>query len=91
MTDVSLTPLTNLPADSIGDLFSADPSTLDDTAFTSLIREVRRRRSEFASQEATKRAAPKAKTERALPVSAAQAAAADKPASELSLDDLEGM
>lgn len=82
------TPLATVDPDSIKYIFDSNPNTLTDTDFKSLLLELRRRRSEFASAEAAK--AAKGKKERAVkgPVSASVAATLDKPAGEISLEDL---
>lgn len=74
-------------ADSIAELFKADPTTLDDTALTRLTIELRRRRSEFASQEAAAQSKPKATRAKAPALPAPEAAALDKPLAETGLDD----
>lgn len=82
------TPLAAVDPDSIKYIFDANPNTLSDADFKTLLVELRRRRSEFASSEAAK--AAKGKSARALKptLSAADAAKLDVPAGELTLDDL---
>lgn len=87
MTD-TISPLTTASADSLDLYFSADPLTLDDKQFHTLVLELRRRRSVFASEEAAKAAAGKSKRPKATAQSAPEAAALDKPVGEFSLDDL---
>jgi hypothetical protein len=82
-------PLLFTDPDALTKLFDADPLTLDDAQIMQLITELRRRRSVFASEEAAKTLAGKskrAKTE--APKDAEGAALADKPTSEVSLDDI---
>lgn len=81
-------PLDAVSPDALTALFEADPTTLDDSALTSLIRELRRRRDVFAADEAAKSLAPKAKRTPTATVPAPLAAALDKPVGELDLDDL---
>jgi len=85
---VTDTPLTSTDPASLDLLFSSDPTTLSDREIERLVLELRRRRSEFLSSEATKALAPKKTRAKAEPQSAASAAALDKPLSEISLDDL---
>lgn len=79
-----------LPTDSIALLFEADPTSLSDADLLTLIHELRRRRNVFLSEEAA--ASLKAKKTRATPEPStpARAAALDKPASEIDLEDLVG-
>lgn len=81
-------PLLAVNADAISELFEADPLTLTDAQLMSLILELRRRRNEFASSEAAKSLAPKKSRTRAEPQSAVEAAALDKPITEVGLDDI---
>lgn len=92
MTDaLASSPLANVSPDALGDLFTADPATLDDSAFSALISELRRRRSAFKSEEATKALRGKSpKAPRTSPPDAASASALDKPTGELELGDLFG-
>jgi hypothetical protein len=87
MTDLTQSPLA---AADIEDIFQLDPATLPEAEFDRLVSEVRRRRSEFHSAEAAKQATPKAKRAKAEPESKLAPAAAkiDKPAGELTMDDL---
>lgn len=86
MTDQS--PLTTASPDSLDLYFSDDPLTLSDSQLSTLVLELRRRRSAFAADEAAKAAAGKSKRPKATAQSAPEAAALDKPVGELSLDDL---
>lgn len=83
MTD---TPILTIPSpDSLTALFLADPLTLTDAQLTVLVREFRRRRSEFHAQEA----ATAAKGKKAKPTKApADPALLDKPLTEVNLSDL---
>lgn len=82
MTD---SPLTIPSPDSLSALFLADPFTLSDADLTSLVREFRRRRSEFHSQEA----ATAAKGKKTKPAkSTAPPEVLDKPLTEIDLSDL---
>lgn len=76
-----------LPDDAIAAIFSADPTSLSDAEFNALIAEFRRRRNVFASEEAA--ASLKAKKSKPT-VTPVDPAMLDKPASEVSLDDLLG-
>jgi hypothetical protein len=89
MTDQPPAPsiLTTTDPDAIAELFKADPSTLDHAALTRLTIELRRRRSQFASEEAAKQVAPKATRPKAPALPAAEAAALDKPVAETNLED----
>lgn len=78
-------PLAIPSPDSLTALFLADPLTLTDAALTTLVREFRRRRSEFHSQEAATAAkGKKAKVAKAP----ADPAILDKPLTEIDLSDL---
>lgn len=79
-----------LPDDAIALMFESDPAALDDSTFTALIHEFRRRRNVFLSDEAA--ASLKAKKSRVAvqPSTPSLAAKLDKPASEVELDDLLG-
>jgi len=82
-------PLLSTDPDAVTKLFDADPLTLTDAQLLALITELRRRRSVFASEEAAKALAGKAKRARGSNDASPEAAAlADKPTSEISLDDL---
>ena len=81
-------PLSAPSPDSLSDLFLSDPTTLSDGKLTSLILELRRRRSEFQSAEAAKALAPKRVTKVKGKVDAAVSADLDKPATEIDLEDL---
>lgn len=86
---LDLSPLASANPLSIDQIFEADPQTLTDVEFAALITELRRRRSAFAAEEAAKQAKGKAAKEPKAPKpSASTAAKLDKPAGELSLDDL---
>lgn len=95
-SSTGLSPLATVVPEALTALFEADPHTLPDAEFQALILEMRRRRSAFAAEEAA--AATKPKKERTAPareadgspspVQIANAALRDKPASEISLDDL---
>jgi len=85
MTDEPITPLIIPSPDSLSALFLADPLTLDDTALTTLVREFRRRRSEFHSQEAA--TAAKGKKAKAAKTPASPEVL-DKPLTEIDLSDL---
>lgn len=87
MTDTQSPLLTSSPS-SIDDLFTADPITLTASDRLRLINELRRRRSLHLSDEAAKAAKGKKAVTKSEPKPAAISAALDKPASELSLDDL---
>ena len=81
-------PLALVAPDTLDALFLADPLELTDGQITGLITELRRRRSEFASQEAAKAAKPP-RTKAAKGIAdAATASLLDKPVGEISLDDL---
>jgi len=80
------TPLAIVDPDSLTALFGGDPSEKPDEDIVELCTELRRRRSVFASDEAVK--ALKDKNKRAKATDPASPALADKPSSELSLDDL---
>lgn len=83
----SPSPLLIADPDSLTALFSSDPLEHTDAQRAALITELRRRRSVFASEEAAKALA--GKTKRAKQgTDPADAAKLDKPAGELSLDDL---
>lgn len=76
-----------LPDDAIAAIFDADPMPLPDSEFNILITEFRRRRNVFASEEA----AASLKAKKAKPtLVASNPVMLDKPASEVSLDDLLG-
>lgn len=83
MTDIS--PLTTV---SIEDIFSSDPRELPQDQLISLVRELRRRRSEFLAKEAATQAKGKAAKTKPIPVPASTAAALDKPSGELDISDL---
>lgn len=84
MTD-DTSPLSIPSPDSLTALFLADPLTLTDAHLTTLVREFRRRRSEFHSQEAATAAkGKKAKVARAP----TDPAILDKPLTEIDLADL---
>lgn len=86
------TPLSGPNPDSLTILFAptTDPLTLTDAQISLAILELRRRRNVVASEEAAKALAPK-KTRTKAPVLTSEALAKTSvPASELSLDDLEG-
>lgn len=89
MTDAP-SPLLQSDSDFLTYIFapSTDPTTLDDAQIARMVREVRRRRSEFASREAAEQAAGKAKRARTPPTSTTSAAALDRPVSEIGLADL---
>ena len=78
----------SLPADVLGEYFLADPLLLPTSAIQSLIGEMRRRRSTFASEEAARALADKKKKPKPSIVSA-DTIAAVPPISELSLSDLD--
>lgn len=80
---------TDLPPDAIALLFEADPLPLSDADLMTLATELRRRRSIFASEEAVKALKPKKERVERLPTTASSAAEADKPVSEVSLEDLD--
>ncbi len=81
-------PLTTASPEALTAMFEADPCTLTDTQFHSLILTIRARRSTFLAEEATKALKPKSTRTRAEPQPASVAAANDKPISEVNLDDL---
>lgn len=83
MTD---SPLAVVDPDSLTALFSGDPAEKSPEDIIALCTELRRRRSVFASEEAVK--ALKDKSKRAKATDPASPALADKPSSEISLDDL---
>lgn len=83
-------PLLTTDADSLSALFSADPLTLSDDDILRGIHELRRRRNAFASEEAAKSLKPKSTRAKPGKPSAPEAASLDKPAGEISLDDLLG-
>lgn len=89
ISDPIPSPLLAVDPDALSILFESDPLTLSDAQLTALVTELRRRRNEFAAQEAAKALKPKATRTRAQPQSPASAAALDKPVTELSLDDLD--
>lgn len=84
MTD-DASPLSIPSPDSLTALFLADPLTLTDVALTTLVREFRRRRSEFHSQEAATAAKGKKAKVAKTP---AEPAILDKPLTEIDLADL---
>lgn len=86
-----LSPLNSVDPAALNTLFAYDAATLQtlpDEEFMKLIIEARRRRNLFLAEEAAK--ATKAKTPRgkAAPSTTETALAADKPASEVDLEDL---
>lgn len=81
-------PLTEAEPDSVTLLFESDPLNLSDAEVMRAIHELRRRRSEFASQEAAKSLAPKKPRAKAPTLDAVNAAGADVPTAEVNLDDL---
>lgn len=85
MTD---SPLLTAAPDSLDALFSADPLTLSDAQLDTLVAELRRRRSLFASEEAAKAAAGKKSRAKPTIQPSATAAALDKPTVDFSLEDL---
>lgn len=85
---VTNTPLAHVDPDSVKYIFDANPNTLPDDDFRTLIIELRRRRSAFASDEAAKAAKGKKERLAKTPVTASAAATLDVPAGELTLDDL---
>lgn len=87
MSDLPPTPLAEVDPDSITRLFEADPLDLTDEEIENLINELRRRRVVFLAKEA----ADKPARARVKPevLTAPEAAVADKPFTELTLDDLE--
>lgn len=86
---LELTPLATVDHDSITAIFCADPTSLTDADLDKLVLELRRRRNEFIASEAAKAAKGKAADKKPkATVTAAEALVADKPTSELSLDDL---
>jgi hypothetical protein len=91
------TPASPLETVDIEALFSAPPDSLSDADFRTLVREVRRRRSEFHAAEAAKAAAGKKANkdvgpavESKPPKTAAAAAKMDIPIAELDLTKLLG-
>ena len=80
------TPLSVADPDSLTALFGGDPSEKSEEDIVSLCTELRRRRSVFAAEEAVKTL--KDKNKRAKATDPASPALADKPSSEISLDDL---
>lgn len=80
-------PLTPADPDSLTALFSVDPLTHTEAQRRELYVELRRRRSVFASDEAAKALAGK-KTRAPKGTDPGDPAKLDKPAGELSLDDL---
>lgn len=80
---------TPLASVSIEDIFAAVPTKLTDAEYTTLILELRRRRSVHLAEEAAKAAKGKsAKAPKPTAATAPEAAKADVPTSELTLDDL---
>lgn len=95
---LALSPLASVTPASLTALFEADPSTLSDADLSTLILDLRRRRSAFLSEEAATAAkGKKAKPSRPLdeegnrlPDKIGDASLRDKPGAEISLDDLTG-
>lgn len=85
MTTEPESPLTIPSPDSLTALFLADPLTLTDAQLTTLVREFRRRRSEFHSLEAANAAKGKKAKVAKTPT---DPAVLDKPATEIDLSDL---
>lgn len=86
---MSESPLSSTDPDALTLVFSSDPLELSDAQLLQAIQELRRRRSLFASEEAAKALKPKSARVRAEPSTAESAINADKPLSEVSLDDLD--
>lgn len=95
MTDTPPTnPLETVNPAALTALFDMDPATIERPQLDAVIAELRRRADASASEAARKEAAPKATTAKrkkagSSPVTPAEAAIADKPVAELTLDDLE--
>lgn len=96
MTDLPppTNPLETVDAASLVLLFDMDPATIERPQLDSLIGELRRRADASKAEAARKEAAPKATAKRKKagtnPVlSPADAALADKPIEEITLDDLD--
>lgn len=84
--DLSHSPLSIM---TVEDIFAADPADLADPDFDALVKELRRRRDVFAADEAAKASeGKKARAKRDPTITAATAAALDKPVGEVNLDDL---
>lgn len=81
-------PLTSTSADSLVLIFDTDPLDRTDAEILTAIHELRRRRNAFTADEAAKALKPKSTRTKAEPSNPSSAAALDKPASEINLDDL---
>lgn len=81
-------PLLDTDPDAITRAFEADPLTLTDNQLDALVSELRRRRNAFAASEAAKGLKKKDKEKAPPPPSVVTQAKLDKPAKELSIDDL---
>lgn len=88
--ELALSPLSTVDPAALDTLFLSDPMTLSDADILRTVTELRRRRSVFASEEAAKSLAAKKPKSRAAPTTDANAATVDKPASEITMDDLLG-
>jgi len=87
---MTASPLLSTSENALSLLFESDPLTLTDAQLDSMILGLRRRRNAFFAEEAAKSLKPKSTRAKAGTVDAATSALLDKPASELSLDDLMG-
>ncbi len=81
-------PLLSTDPDALTRLFESDPLELIDAGVLSAIRELRRRRDAFASEEAAKSLAPKkTRAKPAVDGTATSAVLRDIPVTEVNLDD----
>lgn len=87
---LTLTPLLDVSPDAISEIFLADPSTLPDDKLDFLVKELRRRRSDYQSAQAAVAAKGKKGQSEPKPPkpTATEAAKLDKPAGEIELGDL---
>lgn len=83
-------PLSGVSEEAITMAFAADPIHLTDLQLDILVTELRRRRSAFLAQEATKALNKKSKAKPEPAPDAATAAIRDKPITELSSEELFG-
>lgn len=83
-------PLAEVDPEAVTRAFEADPLTLTDAALDNLVLEIRRRRVAVQAQEAAKALNKRPSKPRTLAPTAAEAAALDKPVSELTSEDLFG-
>lgn len=87
-SEVQLSPLASVPEDTLGLIFSSDPRELTSADYSTLVLELRRRRSVHLAEEAAKAAKGKKAKEPKPIISAPEAAKLNKPTAELTLDDL---